>query len=175
MTPSDGSPAALRDLAAYRSPQTSREDPFVQEPGNQWGASASPDGRYVAYAGDETGRFEIYVRPFPGPGPKRQLTTEGGEEPVWSRDGRELFYRSGQRLMVIPVATSPPFQSGRPRLVFEGRFVQGDPGLPAYDVSPDGRRFLMMKNEHEAQRRELRVILNWFEDLKRRVPLPAGR
>ena len=158
------------DLLVFRPGTEPRVTPFVQEPGNQWGASASPDGRYVAYAGDETGRFEIYVRPFPGPGPKRQLTTEGGEEPVWSRDGRELFYRSGQRLMVIPIATSSPLQSGRPRLVFEGRFVKGDPGLPAYDVSPDARRFLMMKNEHEAQHRELRVILNWFEDLKRRVP-----
>ena len=73
------------------------------------GRLPSPDGRYLAYSGDESGRFEIYLVPFPGPGPKRQLTTEGGEEPVWSRDGRELFYRSGTVMQVVTIDTSRGF------------------------------------------------------------------
>jgi hypothetical protein len=78
-------------------------------------------------------------RPDPGPGPKRQLTTEGGTEPVWNPDGREFYYRSGNRTMAMPVKTTPSLVVGRPAMLFEGAFVTGPAGQPAYDVAPDGR------------------------------------
>ena len=109
------------------------------------------------------------MTPYPGPGPKRQLTTEGGVEATWSRDGRELYYRSGERMMAIPIATTPSVQVGRPRVLFEGRFVAGAAGLPAYDVTPDGR-FLMMRAESNPQPPELRLVSNWFAELRRLVP-----
>jgi serine/threonine-protein kinase len=146
-----------------------RATPFVQEPGNQFGGTPSPDGRYVAYASDETGRFEVFVTPFPGPAPKRQLTTEGATEPVWSPRGNEIYYRSGDRLMVIPVTTTPSLAVGPARRLFEGRFARGSAGLPEYDVGADGR-FLMMRPMGDAPELELRIVFNWLAELERLVP-----
>ena len=142
---------------------------LVRDPGNQWGAVLSLDQRYIAYASDETGRYEIFMRPYPGPGPKRQLTTEGGGEVRWSRDGREIYYRNGGRMMARPIATTPSVQVGRARVLFEDSFFPGAAGEPAYDVSPDGR-FLMMRAESDTEPRELRVVTNWFSELNRLVP-----
>jgi serine/threonine-protein kinase len=157
------------DLMVMRPSETGSPTGLVEEPGNQFGPIPSPDGRYVAYASDETGRFEIFATPYPGPGAKRQLTTDGAAEPLWSPDGREVFYRSGDRMMAIPVATMPSLVTGRPRVVFEGRFVTGAAGLPEYDVGGDGR-FLMLRPERERPPRELRVVLNWFTELRQRAP-----
>jgi Tol biopolymer transport system component len=156
------------DLMVMRPSESGPPTRLVDEPGNQFGPTPSPDGRYVAYASDETGRFEVFVTPYPGPGAKRQLTTDGASEPVWSPDGREVFYRSGDRMMAIPVTTTPSLVTGRPRVVFEGRFVEGAAGLPAYDVARDGR-FLMLRPEGERPPRELRVLLNWFTELRQRA------
>jgi serine/threonine protein kinase len=143
--------------------------PLVQGPGNQFGATLSADERYVAYASDETGRFEVFVTGYPGGGLKRQLTTDGGAEPVWSPRGDEIFYRSGDRVMAIPVTTTPALTVGRSHLLFEGRFATGSAGLPAYDVAPDGR-FLMMRPVGSPPTRELRVVTNWLPELRRLVP-----
>lgn len=128
----------------------------------------SPDGRSLAYAGDETGQSEIYLRPFPGPGPKRQVTSTGGGEAVWSRTGTELFYRAAGRVMAVPV---PPagLVGGPPRALFEDHFVPGAAGEPGYDVAPDGR-FLMLRAESAAAPRQIRVVLNWLDEVKRLVP-----
>jgi Tol biopolymer transport system component len=149
-------------------PGSSQPQPFIQQSGTQFGAAVSPDERFVAYAGDESGRIEIYVTPLPGPGPKRQLTPDGGSEPVWSRDGREVFYRQGGRMMAIPVNVSGALVAGPPRALFDDRFAPGSPGLPAYDVGADGR-FLMLEGKTETEP-ELRVVLNWIDEVKRRVP-----
>jgi eukaryotic-like serine/threonine-protein kinase len=150
-------------------PGSAQPQPVVQRPGHQWGGAVSPDERFVAFAGDESGRNEIYVQPFPGPGPKRQLTSDGGTEAVWSRDGREIFYRSSGRMMAIPVTASGTLVAGQPRPLFDDRFAQGSPGEAAYDVGPDGR-FLMLESDVATPPRELRVVLNWLDDVKRRVP-----
>jgi hypothetical protein len=110
----------------------------------------------------------VYLRPFPRPGPKRQLTSSGGREAVWSRTGRELFYRAGGRIMALPV-TSAGLLTGPPRALFEDHFAPGSPGEPAYDVAPDGR-FLMLRAEAAAAPRQVRVVLNWLDELTRLVP-----
>jgi len=94
---------------------------------------------------------------------------EGGGEPVWLPDGTELFYRSGDNMMAVSVQTEPTFSASRPRILFEGSYVSHSNPAPYqyYDISPDGRRFLMMKEGTESQ---INVVLNWFEELKRVAP-----
>jgi hypothetical protein len=111
------------------------------------------------------------VQPFPGPGGKSQVSTEGGEEPVWSRDGHELFYLSGDKIMAVATATQSVFHAAKPEVLFEKHYWTAD-YLRNYDVSQDGRRFLMIKeNEHVAAATQINVVLNWFEELKQRVPV----
>ena len=147
---------------------------FLETPFDEGQPAISPDGRWVAYLSPESGRQEIYVRPFPGPGGKWQISTEGGVAPVWARNGRELFYASSPtgQLMAVDITTEPTFQAGTPRVVLEEgfRLVAGTQGAN-YDVSPDGQRFLMVQGG-EANLTQLNVVLNWFEELKERVPVP---
>jgi eukaryotic-like serine/threonine-protein kinase len=149
-----------------------KAQPFLRTPFNEAAATFSPDGRWLAYTSDESGRFEIYVQPYPGPGGKRQISTDGGTEPAWNPNGRELFYRSGDKMMAVDIATQPTFAAGKPRMLFEGPYVPTGTTSPNYDVSPDGKRFLMLKptEQAEAAPTQINVVLNWFEELKRRVP-----
>jgi Tol biopolymer transport system component len=132
----------------------------------------SPDGRWLAYISDESGRYEIYVQPYPGPGGKRQISAEGGTEPVWNPNGRELFYRSGEKMMSVEVTTQPSFAAGKPRMLFEGRYEPAPLTNPNYAVSPDGQRFLMLKPAEHAEDAptQINIVLNWFEELNRLVP-----
>jgi Tol biopolymer transport system component len=124
------------------------------------GARFSPDGRWIAYASDETGRFEVYVRPFPGLQAKWAVSSEGGVSPAWSPDGKELFFRNGSRMMVADVKSSPAFSTGAPRVLFEGPFAVDLAGDIDYDVAPDGKHFLMMLVARASQPR-LRVHTQW--------------
>ena len=146
--------------------------PFLQTPFEEGGAVFSPDGRWLAYVSNESGRYEIYVQPFPGPGGKWQISTEGGREPVWARNGRELFYRNSNQMMAVEITTEPTFSAGSPRLLFEGAFMSGTVFLPYYDVTPDGQRFVMLKpvESETSAPTQINVVLNWFEELKQRVP-----
>ena len=92
---------------------------FLQTPFNNKSPMFSPDGRFLAYVSDESGRDEVYVAPFPGPGEKYPISTGGGRAPVWSRDGRELFYRNGREIMAVAIELKPTFESGRPVRLFE--------------------------------------------------------
>jgi eukaryotic-like serine/threonine-protein kinase len=149
-----------------------KAQPFLRTPFNEGGPRFSPDGRWLAYVSDESGRNEIYVQPYPGPGGKWQISTEGGTETVWNRNGRELFYRSGDKMMAVDIATQPSFTVGKPRMLFKGQYVPTATTPPNYDVSPDGQRFLMLKPavQEQAAPTQINVVLNWFEELKRRVP-----
>ena len=149
-----------------------KAQPFLRTPFNEAAPRFSPDGRWLAYISDESGRYEIYVQPYPGPGGKWQISTEGGTEPVWNRNGRELFYRSGDKMMAVDIATQPGFAAGKPRMLFEGPYVPTPATSPNYDVSPDGQRFLMLKPSEQAQAAptQINVVLNWFEELKQKVP-----
>jgi eukaryotic-like serine/threonine-protein kinase len=153
-------------------PSDRKAQPFLRTPFNESVPRFSPDGRWLAYISDESGRFEVYVQPYPGPGGKWQISTEGGTEPVWNPHGHELFYRSGNKMMAVDIATQPGFSAGKPRVLFEGRYEPTPATFPNYDVSPDGQRFLMLKpsEQEAAAAMQINVVLNWFEELKRRVP-----
>ncbi len=147
---------------------------FLKTSFNELFPSFSPDGRSLAYVSDQSGQNEVYVQPYPGPGERWQISTDGGTEPLWSRDGRELFYRNLDRVLVVPMR--PGTGPGKPKLVFQGPYLfSGDvPALSSnrqYDVSPDGRTLLMIKSsERELAAAPILVVLNWFEELKRLAP-----
>jgi serine/threonine-protein kinase len=173
--PKTGWDLGVLPLEGERKPQ-----PFLQTSFNERGPQVSPDGRWVAYSSDESGRYEVYVRPFPGPGGRWQISTDGGAEVTWSRRGNELFYRTGgqrEKMMAMEIQTQPSFVPGRPRLLFEGPYASnvGPGGSQAnYSPAPDGQRFLMLKatEQQETALTQINVVLNWFEELKRRVPTP---
>jgi len=127
----------------------------------------SPDGRWLAYQSNESGRDEIYVRPFPNVEKgKWPISTDGGQEPVWAPKGQELFYRKGNTMMVVSIKTEPNFAAGTPAVLFTGSYFSDIVGRN-YDVAPDGQRFLMVAAENTNR---INVVLNWFEELKRLVP-----
>jgi hypothetical protein len=130
------------------------------------GPTFSPDGQWVAYYSDQTGQREIWVRSFPDGDQVYQISTDGGNAPVWSASG-ELFYNSGDRWMAVHVSTNP-LQWESPELAFETDYVEV-PGID-YDVSSDGRYLYVIKSAHPPDPTRLYVVQNWFEELKRLVP-----
>jgi Tol biopolymer transport system component len=141
---------------------------FADTPFSDWGAKFSPDGRWIGYTSDASGQYEVYVRPHPGPGSQWQISNGGGEEPVWSHDGKEIFYRNGTKWMVVDVKAGSDFIATPPRLLFTGPYVNV-PGR-SYDVGADGR-FVLIEGPPEAPVTRVNVVLNWFDDLKRLVPV----
>lgn len=138
----------------------------------------------MAYTSDESGKSEIYVRPFPEvEGGRWQVSTGGGDSPLWSRDGRELFYHSGEAIMAVSVKTEPAFSMETPQVLFRANYMFSsidqltiNPGLHSWDISPDGKRFLMIKPPGVAPSadggpRQINIVVNWFEELKQRVPV----
>jgi Tol biopolymer transport system component len=145
---------------------------WLATPNTERHARFSPDGRSIAYVSNESGQLEVYLRAYPGPGGKVTISTGGGGEPVWSRDGRELFYRQGATMFAVPVETRPTFKAGTPRRLFEARFnMAGGGGHQHFDISPDGQRFLMVRRDQDMGPPRLNLILNWGEELKARVPV----
>jgi Tol biopolymer transport system component len=156
-----------------------RESPvrFLETPFWEQAPVFSPDARWLAYSSNETGRAEIYVTTYPDPGAKIPVSTEGGRSPRWSSSGRELFYRNGRQMMVVDVQPGATFRTGTPRALFEGDYVQEleNTGAHNYDVAPDGQRFLMIapatRELGEEARPRIVIVQNWFEELKRLVPV----
>ena len=142
-------------------------EPFLMTPFDERSPRFSPDERWLAYVSDESGRPEVYVQPFPGPGRKWLISVDGGTDPVWSRNGRELFYRQNDQMMVVVIAQAPELLAGRPRRLFETRSDAGDNG-PNYDVSPDGTWFVMPRGDHAPRQGELHLVLNWFTEVAMR-------
>jgi serine/threonine-protein kinase len=126
----------------------------------------SPDGRRLAYTSDESGREEIYVQSFPALGGKWQVSVGGGKEPRWSSDSHELFFRHGDRMMAVDVQTKSTFKADRAHVLFEGPYARSD-FWTNYDVTGDGQRFVLLKEEDEARTTEvLHVVLNWADELE---------
>jgi serine/threonine-protein kinase len=145
-------------------------EPLLATEFNELNAELSPDGRWLAYQSNASGQYEIYVRPFPNVEDGQWLvSTGGGTHPLWSPDGRELFYLApGARLMAIPVQTEPSFAPGNAEELF-GVYYAEFFGR-TYDISPDGERFLMIKESDEPSSTEFILVQNWFEELNRLVP-----
>src|SRR6185503_841829 len=151
--------------------------PLVQTQFQEVTGVLSPDDKWLAYGSNESGTFEIYVRPFPDVNAGRaQVSRGGGAQPVWSRDGRELFFfgETGE-LMGVEVGTGSTWTATAPRAVVHAGYIRGNfAAASSYDISPDGKRFLMIKrvaNVPESNPVALVVVQNWFEELKRSVPL----
>jgi len=150
-------------LVGERTPRRFTQTPFIEGSG-----AFSPDNHWLAYHSDESGRNEVYVQPFPAGGMKVQISREGGTEPRWVGSG-ELFWRNGTRIMAVRVSTEPTLTVGQPQVIFEGRQYATNQG--AFDVTPDGKRLLMIKEaEQAASVTQIDVVLNWTEELKRLVP-----
>ena len=147
--------------------------PMVATAATEADASVSPDGRWLAYASEESGTTEIYVRPFPDAESARwQVSSAGGADPVWSRNGRELFYLSASNeMMSVAVAPGAAFSISQPERLFSTAPYTPIPPVPSFDVSPDGKRFLLLRETTPTERNELIVVENWTGEMKAR----AGR
>jgi hypothetical protein len=176
-------PAAPRGAFAIwtvRMDGASEPAPFASTESPAGHPVFSPDGRWLAYAASEpggAGPSDVYVRPFPGGVPLHRISLDGGFQPTWSADGRQLFYtapdpqQGNQPTMVVDVATEPEFTPSRARLLFEGHYSGSTP-VRNYDVAPDGARFLMVQ-PLEAPREpvtSIELVLNWLTELEQRVP-----
>jgi serine/threonine-protein kinase len=145
-----------------------QEEILLESPAAESLPSVSPDGRWMAYASDESGRFEVYVRPFPGPGGKWQISADGGVNPRWTPDGGEIFYRWQDKFFAAEVdGSNVSFQASRPQLLFEGiATMTSDINYDVYD----SERFLFVEpSSNEASVGGVTVVINWLDDLRRRV------
>jgi Tol biopolymer transport system component len=168
----DGGPGGLNigklSLEADRSPEMLLKKEYSESK-----PQISPDGRYVAYQSDASGRWEIYVRPFPeiDSGGQWQISRGGGEDPLWSPTGEELFYRGPDAIMAVSVETEAGFTFGAPGSLFPNKYVG------PFDVDPNSEKFLVLKESGgdsatpKASRPKINIVLNWFEELKERVPV----
>ena len=117
----------------------------------------SPDGLWIAYASNDSGHSEIFVEPVPGPGGRQQISSDGGEQPRWVRNGKEIVYRNGTKIMSVPVQTQPVFKSGKALELFDRKFDRGG-AVPGYDVSTDGQTFVMTRSERDSAT-QVRVVI----------------
>ena len=146
------------------------EDPevFVRTSASEWGPALSPDGRFIAYTSDESGEYQVYVKPYPATEARWTISAGYGEEPLWSAAGDEIFFRRGQEWLSVPVKTDPDFEAGTPQVMFEGPYVNVN--NLSYDVAPDAQRFLLLKRQDQPPATRIHVVANWFEELQRLAP-----
>ncbi len=152
-------------------PESAR--PWFETPFLEYAAVFSPHGRRIAYVSEESGESEIYIRPYPGPGARIKVSTAGGWEPVWSRDGRTLYYRQGAVLMATPVRPGRELRVGTPVPLLEGDFatINDRSTTHNYDIAADGDRFLMVRGERPAvENTRLVVVTGWFAALEKAFP-----
>jgi serine/threonine-protein kinase len=164
------------DLSDPEHPKAGKPEPFLRTPFNERDPAFSPDGRWIAYTSTESGIEELYVRPFPGPGGKWQISTGGAEYPKWSRSARALFYESlsDDRIMVADyTATADSFSASKPRVAASAPMIDAA-GVPNWDLAADGKRFVVFPAPDPAagDRGSVHVtfLLNFFDELRRRIP-----
>jgi Tol biopolymer transport system component/predicted Ser/Thr protein kinase len=163
------------DVGNPEHPKPGKAELFLRTPSNEAFPAVSPDGVWIAYQSDESGRSEVYVRPFPGPGGRWQISNAGGTFPVWSSNGRELFFETlDNRIMVEDyTATGDSFMQGKPRL-WSNQQLQNINGNPNYDLAPDGKRlaaFLKVNAPEEKGAVHIAFLQNFFDELRRRSPV----
>jgi len=167
--PKTGADIALMTLEGERTPK-----PLIHSRFDEANAELSPDGRWIAYQSDESGRAEVHVRPFPAVDSGHwQVSTDGGQQPLWARSGRELFFvDASRRIIAVPIQTGPSFTAGNATVAVAALSVATGPGR-AYDVSPDGKRFLVIRPagaDDKTGPAQLNVVLNWGDELTRLLP-----
>jgi hypothetical protein len=151
-----------------------RPAPLLVTDGSEYAADLSPDGKWFVYVSRASGRPEIGVRSVAGGGDESRVSLHGGTEPRWSRDGGEIFFREGQKMMVAEVRTEPALAISKPRALFEGLYEVMD-GPINYDVTPDGQRFLMVKMKRSEAPTELRIVTGWDRELRKALPAGGDR
>jgi eukaryotic-like serine/threonine-protein kinase len=166
-------PDTNRDIYVVDLKGDRKSKPWLQTPFDETYPLFSPDGKWIAYVSNESGRFEIYIRPASGTGGKWQISTDGGQADQWNPNGKELFYQNGDKMYSVEIKTEPTFSASTPHLLFEGNYEKQSGVGANYNVSPDGQRFLMIKPGGVRQEgaTQINVVLNWFEELKAKVPL----
>jgi serine/threonine-protein kinase len=164
--------AGIGDILALRPRERTTPISLVATGFREQAPALSPDGRWMAFTSNEAGRYEVYVVPFPNAAAKWAISVAGGVEPLWSRDGREIFYRDPQGNMVaVAVETEPTFSPGAPTVLFSAARYRTNLNHRQYDVAPDGR-FLMLRSLGEDEESEWILVLNFFEQLRSAVPVP---
>jgi hypothetical protein len=159
----------MADIVSIKPKGGASPSPLVATRFDEYGPALSPNGRWLAYHSSETGRFEIYVSDVSGTGGRWQVSSAGGEEPRWSPDGRELYYRNDNLFMMAPVQTDGAFHAGTPTKLFDGVYNLRSENGVSYSVDPKGSRFLMLRLADEGSPGgELRVVVNWLTELRRR-------
>jgi Tol biopolymer transport system component/tRNA A-37 threonylcarbamoyl transferase component Bud32 len=158
-------PDSNRDI--YRLPLGAQRQPvpLLNNIDDDKEPRVSPDGKWLAYVSNASGREEVYVRPLAG-GPRVTISSEGGGEPLWSPDGRRLYYRAGARLIAVTVSTAPSLAVISRQTLFEGPYIS-DQWHPNYDVAPDGKSFIMLRPVEE--NRQLVMVVNWIKELRQRT------
>ncbi|MBT8066369.1 MAG: PD40 domain-containing protein [Gammaproteobacteria bacterium] len=156
------------DIWIKRLGEAREPEPFVRTAAIEWGATFSPDGRFIAYTSDESGQFQVYVKPYPPTEARWTISAAYGEEPVWSAAGDEIFYRRGNEWLSVPVRTDPEFEAGVPQVIFEGPYIN----VPeiSYDVAPDGQRFFLLKQQDQGPATRIHIVANWFAELESLAP-----
>ena len=157
-------PETARDIWTMTLEGDRRAEPVLATPFDEYRPMLSPDGRWLAYVSDESGRYEVYVQSWPEGASRALVSAHGGTGPTWSADGTELFYQNGEAMMAVPVESVTRFSAGTPEVLFEGRFRLGVYGSLSYDVSANGR-FLMIEPSRDETADRLHVVLDWFEEV----------
>ena len=140
--------------------------PILKTAGYEGGARLSPDGKWMTYISNESGQNEVYLRPYSGAERRWQVSTQGGIQAVWNPNGKEIFYRNADKMMVVEVSMNPDVVLSRPHVLFDHRYAFGAGiTIANYDVARDGQRFAMIKDEATAGR--LHIVVNWLSDLTR--------
>jgi len=153
------------DLGLY-SVAEKKTSVFLSTPAAEVNGRFSPDGRWIAYQSDGSGTVEVYVQPFPGHGGKWQISPAGGTQPVWNRNGKEIFYVSADnKLMAVDVKADSGFEAGTPRALFDVHLKSVNGWK--YDISPDGQRFLANVVIGEVKNNPITLVLNWAAEIKK--------
>jgi serine/threonine-protein kinase len=162
------------DLSDPEHPKAGQPEVFLRTPAVERYGAFSPDGRWMAYQSGESGADEIYVRPFPGPGGRWQISTGGGQFPIWSRNGREIFFESlDNRIMVADYsARGESFEAGKPR-IWSNQNLLNTGIFPNLDLAPDGKRFVVLPGDTGETKSSVHVtfLLNFFDELRRKAPV----
>jgi Tol biopolymer transport system component/predicted Ser/Thr protein kinase len=162
-------PTTVGDIWVLSPHENAHPISLRKTPFDEFEPAFSPDGRFIAYVSNDSGTYEVYVQTYSGPYRRWQISTRGGFEPVWAKDGRELFYLVNNKMIAVPVKFEAGFHLGKPQTLFEASYEPGLDGFPPYDVSADGKRFLFVKpNKGQPTANEIDVTVGWATELQSR-------